>query len=173
MRWLLAPLFLIASACAVSNEVGPVGMDTDGRQIFLQTLEHRFRDSGVRVTSEWDDSNILQRFAQEPMRTTFRLIGPGEADADASRRAEESLALRFDEITVEITEISMGSDRKMSGRDFEKRLRELGVVTVADMLGAMGFRRYELFAGSKLVFARDLPVIGRGNVKHVGGERRR
>lgn len=155
----------------VVNEVGPVGMDVAGRQIFLQTLETALRDSGVRVTSEWDDTNVLGRLVQEPMRTTIRLIGPADRTDGIAENAAALLRQPHGNLTRELQTIWISENYKVTGQEFATMLAREGVQTLGDALAAMGFRRYEYFAATRLVFAADLPSISRGNIKHVGGQR--
>ena len=56
--------------------------------------------------------------------------------------------------------------------EFLSKVRELGVKTLADLLAAMGFRRYEVYAAGQLNFATELPKIGGGNMRVVGTERK-
>jgi hypothetical protein len=105
---LLLVVFLVVwgaycSVVRVTNEIGPVGMDTTGRRIWIQSLEAYLADDQVRVTSEWADTNIVGRIIQEPMRTTMRFISEdpaAEADADAI------LAQPFTAVTSGSNEVS-------------------------------------------------------------------
>jgi hypothetical protein len=64
----------------------------------------------------------------------------------------------------------MSRDRKLSRDEFDLRLRDLNVRTVGEMLAAMGFRRYEVWFGTSKISV-ELPQIGSGNVRWVGGDR--
>jgi hypothetical protein len=169
---LLFVLFLVVSGayCSVvrvTNEIGPVGMDTSGRQILIQSLEAYLADDQVRVTSEWEDTNIVGRMIQEPMRTTMRFISE---DPAAKADADGILAQPFTAFTGGMTEISMSRDRTLSRDEFDLRLRDLNVRTVGEMLAAMGFRRYEVWFGTSKISV-ELPQIGNGNTRFVGGDR--
>jgi hypothetical protein len=154
----------------VANEIGPVGMDVDGRKILLQTLSDGSAN-GSRATSEWEDSNVLVRLiVQEPMRTTFRLRLPENA---GTTREDHKSALGgpFTPFDSSTEGIFMTANTKIDGAELNKRLSDLQVGTLAELLAAFGFRRYEVYQGTGLLFAADLPKVGEGNTRIAGWTR--
>ena len=146
-----------------ANEVGPVGMDTDGRGILLQSLTTPVNQVG----SEWEDSNLIQRLIiQEPMRTTFRIRS--NQVSIGSPEIQRGLDAPFD-IFPDTTEgIWLTKADKVPISEFNLRLKQLGVRSVAELLAAMGFRRYEIYESSVIVFETVLPVVGAGNTRIAG-----
>lgn len=160
----------------VTNEIGPIGADKAGRQIFLQTLQYYLGDPlGVTLTSEWSDSTFLGRLLfQEPMRTTIRFVSSetlAQVDPEAPR---QFLNASFREFFGQFkppaeASISLRENDSIPLSEFYGKLDALGASSVADMLAAMGFRRFEVYHGERLLAASDLPTVGRANVKWVGG----
>lgn len=155
----------------MANEVGPVGTDVEGRRILLESLDDGLPDQGSSVTSEWEDSNVVIRLiVQEPMRTTFRVRLPESARTTAQEH-EAALRARFTTFPESDDPFWLTSKDSIPVSELNGRLRELDVETFGAMLAAMGFRRYEAFQGEHLLFAADLPVVGRGNVRVAGWTR--
>lgn len=164
------------SCFRVTNEIGPIGADKAGRQIFLQSLQYYFGTPlGLTVTSEWSDSTFLGRlFIQEPMRTTIRFVAPDSVQSDAGAPSQ-FLNTPFRDFFNQFkpppnASISLRENDSILLPEFYKRLDSLGASSVADMLAAMGFRRFEVYRGERLVTERELPTIGRANIKWAGGE---
>ncbi len=157
-----------------TNEIGPLGTDKVGRQVFIQTWDPQFQRmlAGVRVTSEWEDTTFLWRFVvQEPMRTTLRFVLAADQPApepQASRMFLDRPYQMFLDRYAGPVQIQQDSTR--SPAEIDERLRELGARTNEDFFAAMGFRRFEVYHGSALVVGYDLKEIGRPNVKHAGGD---
>ncbi len=174
---LLLLAFLVASGYCqfvrTADEIGPAGVNTDGRQIWIEMIQSSAGSPPVTVTSEWEDSNLLVRLlVQEPMRTTLR-FRTEESVTGVDTSARRSLDQNASAVTDGLGDrVPLRKDETESRADFVARLSKLGVRTVADLLGALGFRRYEVYSGGQLVFATDLPRIGQGNVKIAGTERK-
>ncbi len=161
-----------------SNEIGPVGADWAGRQVFLQSWDHymaQTQDSSSRgfqlhVTSEFDKTPFLVRFLQRPMRTTIVLSyvlavrkRPYAGFLDSLLNApSETLVSQYRD------SISLREDQDIPVDSLRSRLRALGVVTVGQFFAALGFRHLELDVNGHKMDARELPVVGRGNVKWAG-----
>ena len=183
------------SCFRVNNEIGPIGADKTGRQVMIQTLDAYYQQPEgyltadapkIRVTSEWDDTIFLGRLFQEPMRTTLRVVIPidffparnifGESVGfkpigkdDLERSYSGFLLFRYQQpITLQAHED--GTRIEQSPKEIDRGLNDLGAKTIADLFAAWGFRRFEQFKGSEMVFGVDLPTLGRPNLKHVGLE---
>lgn len=177
-----AVLLVIAAsfyhACfKVTNEIGPIGADKAGRQIFLQSLQHYMGEPlGLNITSEWADSSFLGRLViQEPMRTTIRFEVASTRDAPDPKTFVEFLELPYPRFFAEFNpppdaSISLREDHEILLADFYHRLDELGVATVGEMFACLGFRRFELYHGQRAVLQSDLPQVHRPNVKWVGSK---
>lgn len=156
-----------------ADEIGPAGVDTDGRQIWIDSLASGIDDATLTITSEWEDSNILSRLLiQEPMRTTLRFKSThavSEVDLHADTTLSQPATSFIDAFGERIW---LRRDVSETRDEFVSRLTELGVRTEADVLAAMGFRRYEVYAAGEVIFATDLPKVGDGNVKIAGTERK-
>lgn len=154
----------------VANEFGPVGMDVDGRRIFLQSLSAG-AVSGAGVTSEWEDSNVVARLLiQEPMRTTIRIRLPANAGTTSSEQMT-ALSAPFTPFDDNGEQLYLTAKATIGVPELNKRLSDLSVRTFGDLLAACGFRRYEVYQGSDLLFASDLPKVGEGNTKFAGWTR--
>jgi hypothetical protein len=156
-----------------ANEIGPAGVDTDGRQIWIDSLASRIDDPTLTITSEWEDSSVLTRLlVQEPMRTTLRFKST-HAVAEVNLNAEATLSQPASSFTDALADqVWLRRDVRETREEFVSRLSELGVRTEADVLAAMGFRWYEVYAAGQLIFATGLPNVGNGNVKFAGTERK-
>lgn len=171
-------LFIAYSIYAVllrqTNEIGPIGVDKDGRQIFLQTLDAVNKDNGLRVTSEWESTTFLERmFIKEPMRTTIRFVMRGSTDISdvlVSRAYLDMPWSNYFRGAPPEGKMHLREDVEVLLPEFYMALEKLGAKTNEDMFAAMGFRHYEVYRGDALVALYDLDNIGRGNVKHMGGD---
>jgi hypothetical protein len=180
---LIVPAVLVLglwkSCFQVTNEIGPIGADKTGRQIFLQSLDaycDRAHNSSatewtVQVDSDFFSIPIWRRLFQEPMRTTFRL----SYHIKTSQQPDPSLTKRFlGEPADDFTNLFQGpthlrEDWEVQPKEMRSMLQELHVTSVAELLAAYGFRRCEVFIDGKLVSQETLPTIGRGNVRWIGG----
>lgn len=163
----------------VTNEFGPVGADKAGRQIMIQSLHaylDRTNDSvasgwAVDVESEFLRVPLVVRLLQEPMRTTLRL---SYRVLDRSQSVDSTLGQRFlSSPAAEITSlyrgpVSMRENLDVSPDTVVGRLASLGVGSVAQLLAAFGFRRFQLVVDGTIVFQDTLPTIGRGNSQLAG-----
>ena len=159
----------------VTNEIGPVGADKSGRQIFIQTIDKLYgRPLGMTVTSEWADTNLVQRLiVGEPMRTTFRFVVDSSLSAPSVEYGQQFLASSFRSFFAQFNPppnatLSLRDDRKIPLSDFIGRLDQMNAASVEDMLAALGFRRFDIVFRAKTVFMADLKEISRPNAKWVG-----
>jgi len=173
---LIIGLSFYHSCFRVTNEIGPIGADKAGRQIFLQSLQHYMGEPlGYSVTSECSDSSFLVRLlVQEPMRTTIRFVFPKDADQPDPRPFIELLDAPYPRFFALFNsppdaEIWLREEHSVPLADFYDRLDELGASTVEDMFASMGFRRFEVYYDGRALLQRDLPEVNRANVKWVGG----
>ena len=130
-------------------------------------------DQTLTITSEWEDSNVVTRLLiQEPMRTTLRFRST-RAPSELSVNAETTLNQPVATLTADLgSTMWLRKDVSETREVFVSHLNDLGVRTLADLLAAMGFRRYEVYGAGQLIFATDLPKIGNGNVRIGGTERK-
>jgi len=166
----------VYSACfRVTNEIGPVGADKSGRQIFVQTLAELYgKPMGFAVTSEWDDSTVVGRLVvAEPMRTTFRIVFDENQPRPTADLEVAFLGLSNREFFAQFNpgpdaSIHLRQDWEMPFSEFFNKLDEIGARTVRQMLAALGFRRFEVFHGAVRLLSVDLPEIWRPNIRWVG-----
>lgn len=163
----------------VNNEIGPIGADKVGRQVLLQSLDHYFDSTidsvqvgySIDFESEFSQTPFLIRLAQEPMRTKFllsyRVKDTSMIDSMFAERLLNANATDFIDLfqghaTIQ-DKIEIPSDSLRS------RMEKLNVVTFADFLAAFGFRHFGANVNGKQIVRRELPKIGLGNIKWVGG----
>lgn len=168
------------NACVrVTNEIGPIGADKDGRQILLQSLDAYLASGAdstadgyvLRVTSEFHDRSLITRALQEPMRTTFRLeyrIKDRSRSIDVEF-AEDFLAMPVQEfLAMYRGPVSLRADWEVPPDSLLSTLMEHGAQSVAELLRAFGFTQFIVVVDGDTVFNRSLPAVGRDNVKWVG-----
>ena len=163
---------LVCRGCfGKSDEIGSLGMDLTGRQVLLQTPSTATPE-GVTITSEWGDYNFLQRLWQQPMHTTFRIEGRAGSDEVAMwalaeavgepgprNRAVEFLDSPFEVLIEGYREkITVRADLEVPIEEFRGHCREKGIKTVRDLLGGMGFKRYQCRVDGKEIYCFDLPT---------------
>jgi len=164
---LVVAVYAFHSFTATINETGFLGMDKNGRQILIQTLDHYATEmsSSVRIDSDWDDYSFIERLWQEPMRTTLRLykamdeveykkmrIGESLALIDPVKDIEDTLYVPYrDFLSAYESEISMNEEYSISIKELKERADEAGVVTYRDLLRGFGFTEYEYYVNDELV----------------------
>ena len=185
----LVPLFLLAffalgvwQACfQVTNEIGPVGMDKVGRQVFLQSFDayaHRSIDStsagySLAIGSEFSTVPLWRRLFQEPQRTTFRM---SYHLLDTTRTLDSAIGTRFlessaDELMAQYQgPVTLQKDFDVPADSVMAHLHSLHVQTVRELLSAYGFRHFELLVDGRTLVADSLPIIGRNNAKWIGSD---
>lgn len=149
--------FFFRSCVATTNEFGFLGADKNGRQIYLQTLDH-VSSPQFHVTSEFYDHSIFLRFLQEPMRTTIRFVGSADTQNMFTRQAIDQLLatpavahlMQFRDSISLTKEYSLPTDKMI------ERAGEKGVFTYREFLVGMGFQRLEVFNGPTKQFALTL-----------------
>ncbi len=163
------------------DETGFLGMNKDGRQIFIQSMDHYIgtMDSSVTVSSEWDDYSFLERLWQEPMRTTLKInkamsedeylqfrIARGLSETTRSEDVETSLEIPYVDFIRNLSEISLSEDYSISSEELETIANEAGVVTYRDLLRGFGFTSHEYYVNDELISSITLnPQI----INHVQG----
>lgn len=171
IRTLIAIAIIIAifhNFTVIVNERGFLGMDKDGRQVFIQTINHyTSKEDGIMIASEWDDFSFLERLWQEPMRTTLRVYQTVSDEEYHNLGVSElfgqsSVEIMIDEISYKeflqnySSEIYMSEDYAISSKDLEKFANEAGVVTYRDLLSGFGFTNYEYYINGELKSAITL-----------------
>jgi len=161
-------IFGFRSCTTTTNERGFLGMDKDGRQIFIQTMNYYSHtiDDKFTYTSDWDDFSFLERLWQEPMRTTLRIYetmdkdeyfkfqtAKGLADLIFPRDIESILDIPYQDSGLfqdANLEINMDENYTISLGELEKRVKETDVITHRDLLRGFGFTKFEYFVNGKL-----------------------
>ena len=163
----------------VNNEIGPIGADKVGRQVLLQSLDHYFDHSidstkagySIDVESEFSRTPFMIRLAQEPMRTTFllsyRVKDTSMVDSAFAERLLKADATDFLDLFQGPATIQ--DDIDIPADSLRSRMAKLSVVTFADFLAAYGFLHFEASVNGRSIVSRDLPQIGRANIKWIGG----
>ena len=164
----------------VTNEIGPIGADKDGRQILIQSLDAMFKslppDTPFRlsVESEFHDVPLPMRLLQEPMRTTLKLsykMGPkanGSPDANLFRqRFLTGSAADF--VGALNGPTNVRRDDTLSPAELKAALADLKVNTMAQFFAAFGFRRVQVLFDGAVVLDEPLPELSRHNITVLGG----
>ena len=146
--------FLYFNFIRNTNEIGYLGIDKNGRQIFIQTLDN-YLEPDTKVDSDINDHNIFSRILiQEPMRTTIRFDSKSSSNKISLTNADEYLSQPYNVILDEYTgDISTRSDSKITPDDLKKRLDEKGVKTIEDLLAGFGFKKLQIYN------RKDFPVV--------------
>jgi len=168
-------------AYTTTNESAFLGMDKSGRQIFIQTMDHYAKsiDSSVSVTSEWEDYSLLQRFWQEPMRTTLR-IHKTTTDGNGQSQTPPDLALLFPSGDIEkileapykeflqsyTSKISMSENYSITPQELEDLANKAKVVTLRDLLRGFGFKKYEYYLNGQ---TESTAVLNSNITNHTEG----
>jgi len=153
-----------------SNEVGFLGMDKVGRQVFIQTLDGYFHPN-IDVESEFNDQPLpIRLIVGEPLRTTLRFNIQDEQEFKATPESVDAfLAQPASEITSQYKgKITMQDDYEVTPDELLDNMKEKEVKTVADLLSGFGFKSYEVLSRGELVKTIQLPRTK--NVAHVGGD---
>lgn len=161
----------------VTNEIGPVGADKLGRSVYLYSLNEYFSrfDSSrtgysVRIGSAPESKWIVVRMVKRSMKTTFRMsyrIGDTvEIDSTFVERLLDSDADEFLSLYRGPAEIR--ENVEIPPDALRARMSRLKVATFADFLAAFGFRRFEVLVNGTPFMSKDLPQVGRGNIKWIG-----
>lgn len=152
-----------------SNEVGFLGMDKVGRQVFIQTLDE-YLNPNIDVDSEFNDQPLpIRLVVGEPLRTTLRLNIQDEREFQATPESVDAfLAKPATDITNEYHgKITMQDTYEVTPEDLTKTMREKDVKTVEDLFSGFGFETFEVLSRGKLIKSVQLPRTK--NVVHVGG----
>jgi len=153
-----------------SNEVGFLGMDKVGRQVFIQTLDEYFHPN-IDVDSEFNDQPLpIRLIIGEPLRTTLRFNIQDEQEFKATPESVDAfLSQPASEITNQYKEIiTMQDEYEVTPDDLSETMKEKEVKTVADLLSGFGFETFEVLSRGELVKTVQLPRTK--NVAHVGGD---
>lgn len=152
-----------------SNEVGFLGMDKTGRQVFIQSMD-AYLDPNVDVDSDFFDHNFLSRLIiQEPMRTVLRFDIRDENEFQASSESVDAfLASSATSILgMYQDEVFMQEEYRITPEELKQSANEKGVETVSDLLSGFGFKRLEVYSRGELIKSVELPKTK--NVGHAGG----
>ncbi len=152
-----------------TNEVGFMGMDKVGRQVFIQSMD-AYLDPNVDVDSDFFDYNILYRLViQEPMRTILKFdirdenefkATPESVDAFLASPASGILDMYQDEVMMQ-------EEYRLTPEELKQSAKDKGVETVSDLLSGFGFKRFDVYSRGNLIKSVELPKTE--NVGHAGG----
>ena len=161
----------------VTNEIGPVGADKVGRQVYLQSLDQYFSgidssstgyavDVGSEPVSKW----IVIRMVKESMFTTFRMsYRITDTKLIDSTFAEQLLHSSADEfLNLYRGPATLRDDVDIPSDSLRARMSTLKVASFADFLAAFGFRRFEVFINGRPFVSTDLPQLSRRNSQWIG-----
>jgi len=153
-----------------SNEVGFLGMDKVGRQVFIQSFD-AYLDPNIDVDSEFNDTPLpIRLIVGEPLRTTLKFDIRDEKEFHATPEGVDAfLAKPASYIVDEYRDkITMQDNYEVTPDELKKSMKEKGVQTVEDLLSGFGFKKFEMFSRGVLVKSIELPRTK--NVIHVGGD---
>lgn len=152
-----------------TNEVGFMGMDKVGRQVFIQSMD-AYLDPNVDVDSDFFDYNILYRLViQEPMRTVLKFdirdenefkATPESVDAFLASPASGILDMYQDEVMMQ-------EEYRLTPEELKQSAKDKGVETISDLLSGFGFERFDVYSRGNLIKSVELPKTE--NVGHAGG----
>lgn len=173
--WLCIALFITvvvysfySAFIKTSNEVGFLGMDKVGRQVFIQSLDS-FLDPNVNVDSDFFDHNFVSRILiQEPMRTTLKFDIRDEKEFVASPKSVDAfLAAPASKLTdMYKSNITMQENYEMTPDELRKSVNDKGVQNIEDLLSGFGFKRFEVY--SRGVLIKKVDLLKTKNVMHAG-----
>lgn len=145
-----------------NNEVGFLGMDKYGRQVFIQTLTH-YSDPGLEAASEWDDTFFLQRVLQEPMRTTLKIkLQSSGLEAvlekgDWATYMDEWLEMDALWLFGEGARLILQKDLEIGYDELEEACETKGIESFRLLLAGFGFKRIQLFVDGEFIQELELP----------------
>jgi len=155
-----------------TNVIGELGADKVGRQVTIQTLDNLFSTTNIRVTSEWEETNFIERLIQEPMRTTLRY----EFSSSKAQLKEENLVSGikdflnkpYNDFLNGFKEITITDDVKASPKEIDEYLKNNGGKTMEDYFSGLGFNKVEVYLDGKKVTSINLKQFG--STKRILGE---
>ena len=166
---------LVFKSCfGKTDEFGILGMDKNGRQVMLQTL-NTSAPADMRYTSEWEDTIFIQRLWQEPMRTTFRVVmttspenesllmnSMALGNTELFKNTAQYLDSPFELFLQEYNHtIMLQEELDMPIDEFKNHCREKGVSSIRSLLGGLGFKHYQIFINKTEMFGFDLPATNK------------
>jgi hypothetical protein len=152
-----------------TNEVGFMGMDKVGRQVFIQSMD-AYLDPNVDVDSDFFDYNILYRLViQEPMRTVLKFDIRDEDEFQASPESVDAFLASPASGILDMyqDEVMMQEEYRLTPEELKQSAKDKGVETVSDLLSGFGFERFDVYSRGSLIKSVVLPKTK--NVGHAGG----
>lgn len=151
-----------------TNEIGYLGVDKTGRQIFIQTLDAYFQPL-AKVDSDFYDHNFLYRILiEEPMRTTIR-FDIQDNEKVSLQSVEDFMDQPYENILREYRgKVSLRNDWEVDPQDLDKSLKEKDAKTMEDFLAGFGFRRLQVYQNDQHI--ATVEIRGTKNVEWAGGE---
>ncbi len=152
-----------------TNEIGFMGMDKTGRQVFIQSMD-AYLDPNVDVDSDFFDHNILYRLViQEPMRTVLKFDIRDENEFRATPQSVDSFLASPASSILDMyqDEVMMQEEYRLTPEELKQSAKDKGVETVSDLLSGFGFERFDVYSRGNLIKSVELPKTK--NVGHAGG----
>ncbi|NTU98537.1 hypothetical protein HGA64_00815 [Candidatus Falkowbacteria bacterium] len=139
-----------------SNEIGFLGADKDGRQVFIQTLNKQL-EPDMKVDSDFFEYNLLYRMlVQEPMRTVIK-FDIQDKNKITVKQVDDYLNQPSSKFVEKFTDkVFMQEKYQVSPSDLTKQLDEKGVKTIEGLLAGFGFRQIEILENGKLVTTKEI-----------------
>ena len=152
---------------ATTNEIGFLGADKTGRQIFLQSFD-AMPGEGVEIDSDFFDRPFVLRFLAEPMRTTIRFNYAAHVKAPSATDARAMLDRSCENLIRNAkSAISLREDRSITPVELWEMAQKKGIRTVEDLLGGYGFKRLQVYQAGRELYS--IPIRQkRPNVKWAG-----
>lgn len=151
-----------------SNEVGFLGMDKVGRQVFIQSLDS-YLDPNINVDSDFFDHSFVSRMLiQEPMRTTLKFDIRDEKEFVASSESVDAFLAAPASKLMDMykSKVTMQENYELTPDELRKSVNDKGVQNIGDLLSGFGFKRFEVYSRGVLIKRVDLPKTK--NVLHAG-----
>ncbi len=151
-----------------SNEIGFLGMDKAGRQVFIQSLDS-FLDPNINVDSDFFDHNLISRMLiQEPMRTTLKFDIRDENEFVATSESIGAFLAAPASKLVDMykSNVTMQENYELTLDEFRKLVNDKEVKSIGDLLSGFGFKRFEVYSRGILIKRVDFPKTK--NVLHAG-----
>ena len=171
-------LLIVATLCVkdefiVVNEIGYLGMDTSGRQVFIQTLDDVMGDDIAIVDGNATDKNLVERLMfGVSMRTTLRVILDDEASSSSNynslyrKSLDSPIKLLVDEFDDRY-QIMMQDGYSITGKDLKFFTERYKIKTFEDLLVAFGFKKFEVVLNGNMV--AEFILNNKGNTIVNGG----
>ncbi len=142
-----------------SDEIGYLGANKIGRQVFIQTMDSRLKPQG-EVTSEFFDTPLIGRLfiGDHLTRTTIRFnFYDRAADTMTMKTVMKYLGSPYARITLSLSDSILLQENYIVGfNEFDDLLKNKKVITIEDLLAGLGFKTYEVYFKGNPKFSIEL-----------------